>query len=211
MASASDHELQATQPKPEFPPRLSFPAVVREISISRGGGIRTNSQSDLSSLLLPPDPSKLYARIFVVQGSEDLQNELSAWIEVEPEQRRQFLLAHLSDNEDAQRELSRDDHNIFFMNWVRLARQGREEYEIERRIVARRPYDVDTTSDPSHLHLNHKRYYRWPSRPWRPYEIIAASENAQVLYHAVKECISVYSEDKGGVFTGATQPSKHPP
>jgi len=214
MASTIEHELEQVQSRGgsnklharlrQFPPRLEYPATVREISISSHDfTLQTGeAHSEFSSLLQPPDPGDVIARVFVVQGGEDLRDQLSAWIEADVGPRRRFLDAHLDNNEDAQRELHQERDGVLFMNWVRLASQGKDQHEIEQRVLAGKPYDTDTGDDPARLNLNHKRYYHWPRWPWRPYDLISVSEQGSVFHHAVEEGMSLYSEDVNGVFTG---------
>ncbi|KAK6338450.1 hypothetical protein TWF730_002510 [Orbilia blumenaviensis] len=151
----------------------------------------------------PPPASNISAQIFAVLGDDDLHGTPGPWDTLfDSKLWSRFLEAHCDDSEDLQRELEQEGVNVIFLNWERLEAQSQEQYGIEKRIQAGKPYDVDTFRDPEILRLNHRRYERLPKRPFRKYGIISSSEDDSVLYHAAKERISFGWGHVGGVFTG---------
>ena len=97
----------------------------------------------------------------------------------------------------------------FFVKWIRPVTQLRSEWAIEQRILLNRPYDVDTIRDPMELRLDHKRYGREPSFPFRPYYPITVLENVENdIMHATIDCVSVYLKRVNGTITGT---DKHTP
>ncbi|KAF3311520.1 Cytochrome b-c1 complex subunit 7, variant 2 [Orbilia oligospora] len=133
---------------------------------------------------------------------EDPQDRLAPWIRLNPSLWPRFLQAHFDGDEGLERLLHRENTGIFFFNWGRLVSQDKEQYEIGKRILASKPYDIGAIGDPLLRNLDHKRYYQWPDRPYRKYGMVSSYSDGTVFYHAVKEYVSFYSEDMGGVFTG---------
>ncbi|KAF3904312.1 hypothetical protein ABW20_dc0109861 [Dactylellina cionopaga] len=186
-------------PKSFEPPKLDIKNSICMVEVTDTGSIGTFDFDSAQARLSSP---KLNARIFIVSGSEDPQEQLAPWISVNPAVWPRFFQAHLDGDENLQGSLQQKNTGIFFFNWGRLASQSKEQYEIGKRILAKKPYNIGAIGDPLPRNLGHKRYYQWPDRPYRKYDMISSSEDDTVLYHAAKECVSFYSETVDGVFTG---------
>jgi len=100
-----------------------------------------------------------------------------------------------------------DPETNIFAKWTSPATQLGKQWDIEQRIAANRPYDVDTVQDPSELRLNHLRYERDPPLPVRPYHPISSFEDGENdMVHATTECVSLHWEYNEGVKTGTRMP-----
>ncbi|KAF3171161.1 hypothetical protein TWF225_010633 [Orbilia oligospora] len=202
LARADPSLGDGPNPKGFEPPKLDIESSIRMVEITDTGSIRT-FYSTIPNLTHGQSSSpRIAARIFVVAGCENPQDRLAPWIRLNPSLWPRFLQAHFDGDEGLQRLLHRENTGIFFFNWGRLVSQDKEQYEIGKRILARKPYDIGAIGDPLLRNLDHKRYYQWPDRPYRKYSMISSSSDGTVFYHAAKECVSFYSEDTGGVFTG---------
>ncbi|KAK3332641.1 cora-like Mg2+ transporter protein-domain-containing protein [Cercophora scortea] len=175
---------------------------------------------DISPLLpLPTLASKLSetanseARLFVIEttGSDDELRGGAAGI---PED---FIKAHLEAGDGLQstmHEGTSTRERFFFATWARLVRQSKERFEDAERIRAKKPYDIETLKswDPMDLLQNHRRHYKWPEAPSRPYDLViedVSGGGCKTLFHAAKECMS-FSDDhslyrKYGVTRNLTQ------
>ena len=88
----------------------------------------------------------------------------------------------------------------FFAKWHRYVRQKNRHWEIERRIAAGRPYNLDTVTDPINLRLDHEWYGRIP-RVYRPYDPIRRTISGD-RESAALECISFFWKQVGDGFVG---------
>ena len=100
-----------------------------------------------------------------------------------------------------QRRLDEEKVNVFFASWWRFAVQEEDQRRIQKKIHAKKPYDMDTVKDPLHLHLSHQRYEIPPESPHRPYHFISASDDGKMVHNAAQECMSWFSADIDGVPT----------
>jgi len=88
----------------------------------------------------------------------------------------------------------------FFAKWHRYVRQKNRHWEIERRIAAGRPYNLDTVTDPINLRLDHEWYGRIP-RVYRRYDPIRRTISGD-RDSAALECISFFWKQVGDGFVG---------
>ncbi|KAH0543139.1 hypothetical protein FGG08_002484 [Glutinoglossum americanum] len=104
-------------------------------------------------------------------------------------------------------------HRCFFAKWSRTVHQDHEQWEIERKIAAGWPYDVDTLTHPERLLLDHKKYERSPLifRSYDPLDPQIHSQSTPpygvgrsegTIRHAARTCVSFYHDPMKSCFTG---------
>ncbi|GAB1310712.1 hypothetical protein MFIFM68171_00922 [Madurella fahalii] len=144
------------------------------------------------------------ARIYMVQGGESLLEHLDDWIRRAPGPRHAFVQGHLGDDGGAEfeQEVGETGVNALSTSWWRFAPQDRHQNWIHRRILANRPYSINTIDDPMNLRLGHQRYSPVPRCQYRSYHLISFSRNGEQVYNAAQERMSLYSYvDVDGVLT----------
>jgi hypothetical protein len=90
--------------------------------------------------------------------------------------------------------------STFFAKWHRPVTQKNRHWDIEKRIAARRPYNLDTVTDPINLRLDHEWYGRIPGI-YRPYDPIRRTISGDRDCAAL-ECISSFWKQVGDGFVG---------
>ncbi len=181
------------------PPR-NFRGRGVQITIDISGDLDISPPEDRQLILEREPPEKAMARILVLECDESLKSQLSG---AETWPWPNFVNAHLQNDKGLQRELERDDPDAFFFTeWSRLVTQSPEALGVDQRILANKPYDVDTIGDPWDLHLNHTRFCHWPDYPFRAYDPVSVSKVEGELYHSAKQPISFCKTHIGGIRTG---------
>lgn len=184
---------------------------ITKIEVLKDGQVKA-SPSSVYSLIKQVEPREdgdtadPVSKIYLVKGGESPVSDLGPWVVDDPDLRREFLQAHINNDDDQQREVMEATEgrnvSVFFASWWKLVVQKKDQHRIHKRILSKKPYDIDTIDDPLNLHLPHRRFMDAPRMAPRPCHLISFAEGGEEVYKAAQECMSYLCVSVKGIKTG---------
>ena len=153
--------------------------------------LQFSDESLTQSLLNFPD--SVHVRLCLIEGITPRIRELygSRPLNLPLE----FFSSHEADTLRQIDTRSPHDSFRFFAKWARPVEQSARNWEIEKLISTKKPYNLDINADPHRVKLNHERYSR-NAGIYRPYWPIKAAATGTVR-HAALESVSFHLRSYG--------------